>query len=134
MQKIPLSLAKAGFVLAKPVLRDNGMVLVAEGTELTEALLARLASMEVASLTVEGAPVDMEGAMPATPGWRRSRSWCAGTGPFGPRPMPRAPRAGRLRRRGRRRAVTTDLRGERRDDARLRRLAVAEGEGAGSTV
>ena len=62
MQKIPLKLAKPGFVLAKPVLRDNGMVLLAEGTELSESLLTRLEDMDVAAVVVKGEPVDMEGA------------------------------------------------------------------------
>ena len=62
MQKIPLKLAKAGMVLAKPVLRDNGLVLMAEGTELSETLLPRLESMGVETLVVKGNPVDLGGA------------------------------------------------------------------------
>ncbi len=66
MQKIPLKLAKPGMVLAKPVLRDNGLVLMAEGAELSQALLDRLERMEVGSITVKGNPVDMEGASGGT--------------------------------------------------------------------
>lgn len=61
MQKIPLNLAKPGMKLAKPVLRDNGLVLVAENTELTESLLERLERMDIAMLTVQGNPVDLGG-------------------------------------------------------------------------
>ncbi|MGE4296871.1 MAG: hypothetical protein AB7E47_02485 [Desulfovibrionaceae bacterium] len=59
MQKIPLNLAAAGMVLAKPVMRDNGTVLVAEGTELTDNLLFRLENMHVDNVVVEGSPVAM---------------------------------------------------------------------------
>ncbi len=61
MQKIPLSLARKGMVLEKPVLRDNGLVLVAPGTEISDSLLAKLENMGVQSVTVEGHPVEMEG-------------------------------------------------------------------------
>jgi hypothetical protein len=61
MQRIPLSLAKPGMTLAKPVLRDNGLVLVAENTELSESLLERLTRMEIETITVQGHPVDMGG-------------------------------------------------------------------------
>jgi hypothetical protein len=59
MQKIPLNLARPGMKLGKPVLRDNGLVLVAENTELTESLLQRLNRMDISTLTVQGNPVDM---------------------------------------------------------------------------
>ncbi len=61
MQKIPIDKAGPGMVLEKPVLRDNGLVLVAPGTELTPSLLHRLKSMDVEWITVQGHPVDMEG-------------------------------------------------------------------------
>ncbi len=59
MQKIPLSLAKSGMILAKPLLRDNGLVLVAENTELSETLLQRLERMDIQTITVQGHPVDL---------------------------------------------------------------------------
>lgn len=59
MQKIPLNLAKPGMQLAKPILRDNGLVLVAENTELSQPLLERLERMEVAMITVQGHPIDL---------------------------------------------------------------------------
>jgi hypothetical protein len=62
VQRIPLSLAKPGMILDKPLLRDNGLVLVAEGTELSESLLMRLANMDIETVVVKGNPVDMNGA------------------------------------------------------------------------
>jgi len=59
MQRIPLNLAKPGMTLAKPVLRDNGLVLVAENVELSESLLERLMRMEIETITVQGHSVDM---------------------------------------------------------------------------
>ncbi|WP_045210844.1 hypothetical protein [Desulfonatronovibrio magnus] len=64
MQKIPLDKAKPGMVLAKPILRDNGMVLVAEGTEITDTLITRLENMDIPSVVVQGHPVEMEGVDP----------------------------------------------------------------------
>ena len=62
MQKIPLQLARPEMTLAKSVLRDNGMVLVAEGTALTQSLLDRLADMHIEHLVVDGNPVDLGAA------------------------------------------------------------------------
>ncbi len=61
MQKIPLNLARPGMKLAKAVLKDNSIVIVAEGTELNESLLFRLENMNVETITVEGNPVQIEG-------------------------------------------------------------------------
>lgn len=58
MQKIPLNLAKPGMALARPILRDNGLVLVAENTELSASLLERLERMDIPTITVQGHPVD----------------------------------------------------------------------------
>lgn len=63
MQRIPLSYAAPEMVLAKPVLRDDGMVLLAVGTELTSPLITRLQSMKVEHIIVEGNPVDLEGTL-----------------------------------------------------------------------
>jgi hypothetical protein len=61
MQKIPLELARAGMVLEKPIMRENGLILVAEGTELSETLIGRLRTMEVEFVLVHGHPLDLEG-------------------------------------------------------------------------
>lgn len=62
MHKIPLQLAKPDMVLAKPVTRENGMVLVAAGTVLTAGLIGKLDNMGVDLLVVEGEAPDMGGA------------------------------------------------------------------------
>jgi hypothetical protein len=48
-------------VLAKEILNPDGMVLCGSGTALSEALIERLANMEVVDVTVEGHPVIIEG-------------------------------------------------------------------------
>lgn len=62
MQKIPIDLAAPGMQLAKPVTKENGMTIMAEGMELTESLISRLESMKIDRITVKGTPVDMGGA------------------------------------------------------------------------
>lgn len=47
--------------LAKPIMRDNGQVLIAEGAELSESILPRLAQMKIETITVQGNPVAMDG-------------------------------------------------------------------------
>jgi len=61
MQKIPLQLARPEMILAKPVTRENGMVLIAAGTVLTEGLISRLDNMGVELLVVEGETLEMGG-------------------------------------------------------------------------
>ena len=58
MQKIPLDMATDGMVLAKPVERENGVVLMGEGTELTEGLIEKLKALDIKAITVKGRPVD----------------------------------------------------------------------------
>ncbi|GAB6888815.1 hypothetical protein JCM13304A_23140 [Desulfothermus okinawensis JCM 13304] len=63
MQKIPLDKAKTGMVLAKPVLKENGMVLIAQGTELTENHFSILKKQGIKFIVVKGTPLDLgEGA------------------------------------------------------------------------
>ena len=59
MQKIPVKLAAPGMKLAKPVTRDNGMVVLAEGLELTEGIISKLESMDVERIVVKGSPLDL---------------------------------------------------------------------------
>ena len=61
MQKIPLQLARPEMVLAKPVTRENGMVLIAAGTVLTAGLISKLDNMGVEQLVVEGETLEMGG-------------------------------------------------------------------------
>lgn len=62
MQKIPIDLAAPGMKLAKPVTKEGGMTIMAEGMELTDSLIARLEKMDIDRITVQGNPVDMGGA------------------------------------------------------------------------
>ncbi|MBI9080181.1 MAG: hypothetical protein JEY79_10645 [Pseudodesulfovibrio sp.] len=62
MQKIPIDLAAPGMKLAKPVIKEGGMTIMAEGMELTESLIVRLENMKIDRITVQGHPVDMGGA------------------------------------------------------------------------
>lgn len=55
-QRIPVILAAPGMVLARPVV-VGGMVLIAEGTALTEAMIALLLKRAVARIVVRGRPV-----------------------------------------------------------------------------
>lgn len=66
MQKIPLNLAKAGFVLAKPVARSDGMVVAPQGAELTDSLLEKFDMLGVEHVVVEGEPVQTEGVASGT--------------------------------------------------------------------
>ncbi len=47
--------------LAKAVVNDGGITIVAEGLELSESLLFRLENMGVERIVVQGNPVDMGG-------------------------------------------------------------------------
>ena len=62
MQKIPINLAAPGMKLAKPVTKEGGMTIMAEGMELTQSLITRLEAMKIDRITVQGHPVDMGGA------------------------------------------------------------------------
>ena len=61
MQKIPLQLTQPDMVLAKPVTRENGMVLIAAGTVLTASLISKLDNMGVEQVVVEGESLEMGG-------------------------------------------------------------------------
>ncbi len=59
MQKIRVSELKAGMVLARDVINESGMVLLSEGTTLTDSLIARLGRMDLSHVSVEGvSPTD----------------------------------------------------------------------------
>ncbi len=62
MQKIPIDLARPGMKLAKAVVKEGGMTIMAEDMELTESLISRLENMKVDRITVQGHPVEMGGA------------------------------------------------------------------------
>ena len=69
MQKIPLSLAKPGMKLAKPITKPNGMPIIAAGVELTESLIDKLGGMGIDKLHVQGDAV----ASSASPSERVAR-------------------------------------------------------------
>lgn len=54
MPKIPVEKLMPGVVLAKPVLNEAGMVLLAQGTEIKAAHIDRLINMNVQAVFVEG--------------------------------------------------------------------------------
>jgi hypothetical protein len=64
MQNIPLTLAKAGMVVAKEIKASEdpaGMTICGKGVKLTDSLINRLEQMGIQSVNVEGHPVKMEG-------------------------------------------------------------------------
>jgi len=58
MQNIALEVAGPEMVVAKPVTREDGVVLVAAGAVLTPALISRLDAMGVGEVVVEGDALD----------------------------------------------------------------------------
>jgi hypothetical protein len=54
MPKFAKENLQPGMKLAKPVLGQNGMVLLPEGAELTEKLIERIQDMDIAAIFVEG--------------------------------------------------------------------------------
>lgn len=73
MQKIPVKLAEPGMKLAKPVTRDNGMVVLAEGLELTDGIIQKLESMNVERIVVKGNPLDLDGGGSSSWGQKAER-------------------------------------------------------------
>jgi len=65
MQRIKLTQAAPGMVVARPIEAPNGQVLCAKGTVLSEAIIARLQKMDLTHVAVEGHPVD-DGQAPQT--------------------------------------------------------------------
>ena len=61
MQKIPVDKAAKGMILAKPITRENGVVLMGEGTELNDLLIEKLKDLEIKKIAVKGRPLDIAG-------------------------------------------------------------------------
>lgn len=57
MPKIPVAKLEPGMKLAKSIMTPNGMVMLGEGTELNEKWIERIQDMEIASIYVDGPPV-----------------------------------------------------------------------------
>ena len=58
MQRISVDMATEDMVLAKAVQRENGAVLMGEGTELNSNLIERLKNLDIQTITVRGHPID----------------------------------------------------------------------------
>jgi len=54
MPKIPVEQLKPGMKLARPLENASGMVLMAEGTELTEARISKIENMGIDSVYIDG--------------------------------------------------------------------------------
>lgn len=54
MPKIPIEQLKPGMKLARPLQNSSGMVLMAEGTELTEARISKIENMGIDSVFIDG--------------------------------------------------------------------------------
>lgn len=54
MQKIAVNNLQAGMVVARAITNDSGMVMLSEGTALTDSLIKRLGSMELGHVFIEG--------------------------------------------------------------------------------
>lgn len=57
MPKVPVDKLEPGMVLAKPILSKNGMVMLGEGTSLTEKWVERIQDMEITSVFIDGPAV-----------------------------------------------------------------------------
>ncbi len=57
MPKVPVTQLQAGMKLAKPILTKNGMVMLGEGTELTQAWIERIEDMGIISVFIDGPPI-----------------------------------------------------------------------------
>ncbi|MCL5062878.1 MAG: hypothetical protein M0Z70_12220 [Nitrospiraceae bacterium] len=53
MPKVSVNNLKPGMKLSKPVVNEAGMILLGEGTEITDSLIERLQNMNVSSVYVE---------------------------------------------------------------------------------
>jgi hypothetical protein len=54
MPKVPLSEARPGQKLVRPVVTRTGMLMIQPGTELTDTIIARLQTIGIDSVYVEG--------------------------------------------------------------------------------
>jgi hypothetical protein len=57
MPKIPVAKLEPGMILAKPIMTPNGMVMLGEGTVLTEKWVERIQDMGIPSVLIDGPPV-----------------------------------------------------------------------------
>ncbi len=54
MKRVSVENLKPGTKLAKPVLNDSGMIIIGDGTVLSDSHISRLQNMNISSVFVEG--------------------------------------------------------------------------------
>ena len=54
MARVPIDKLVPGMRLSRPVTNKNGMVMLGEGTELTQALIARIEVLDVGGVHIQG--------------------------------------------------------------------------------
>lgn len=57
MPKISVDKLMPGMKLSRPIVGKTGMVMLGEGTELTEKWVERIRDMEIASIFIDGPPI-----------------------------------------------------------------------------
>ena len=57
MPKISVDKLEPGMVLARPITGPTGMVMLAQGTQLNEKWIERIQDMDIASVFIDGPPV-----------------------------------------------------------------------------
>jgi len=57
MPKILANKLEPGMILGRPIVGKNGMIMLGEGTELTEKWVERIQDMEITSVFIEGPPI-----------------------------------------------------------------------------
>lgn len=54
MRRITIDDMQAGMVVAKPIMNEGGMVMLSEGTTLTDSLISRIGRMELSHIYIVG--------------------------------------------------------------------------------
>ena len=54
MPRVPIEELTPGMILSRPIVNDNGIALIAERSELTEVLIAKIRDMNISSVFVAG--------------------------------------------------------------------------------
>lgn len=57
MPKIQVAKLEPGMKLAKPIVAKSGMIMLGEGTELSDTWIERIKDMDIATVFIEGAPI-----------------------------------------------------------------------------
>lgn len=54
MPAVTVANLKSGMKLSRPIVNDSGMVLLPQGTVLTDSLIGRIENMNIATVSIEG--------------------------------------------------------------------------------